>query len=104
MPSRAEPTNRDIINLLSEISADLGELKAEVAVTKDQVFHTNGRLRKIEEWRSNQDAIEAYKAKQPMTEVKVQNNNAWDWKAIGTAIGLAAVGVAAVLVQIGGSK
>lgn len=47
------------------VKQDIAEVKTIALATKDQAEKTNGRLLLVEQWKSNIQAVEKYKAKNP---------------------------------------
>lgn len=115
--SKAAPTNTDVIRAVMTVSADLATLKSEVeiqhkekmvelAALTEQVKYTNGQVRELKQWRSNQEAVENYRKsiepQPPM--VRVNNNLQWDWKTVLAILLTLATIFAGVLTATGVSK
>lgn len=110
MVERRATTNLEVLQAVSEIAAKLARVEAEMNAQhqekmdelveiKEQVKYTNGQVKALKQWKSNVEAVDRYKAEQasqPMMGVKVETNNAWDWKVVLAIILTLATAVAAV--------
>jgi hypothetical protein len=98
MPTRPQPTNRDIVDL---VIANHKETSDRLGAVETQVKYTNGRVKALETRAAQYDAVEEYKnkvAQQPVpaTAVKVETSTTWDWKTVLAIILTLATAVAAL--------
>lgn len=113
--SKAAPTNADIINAVTGLASRVGRLESEtdeqhrakMQILEEltaQVKYTNGQVRSLNQWRSNQEAVEKYKKNNPTPTIRVNNNFQWDWKTIITAGAIIIVALFSLFTQLGGTK
>lgn len=87
----ANPTNADIIG---EIRSNHAEVTTRLKAVEDQVKKTNGRVTALETFKTSLEAVDDYKAKQPIVNnaEKVEVKSVW-WSDGGQKLFLAAAAV-----------
>lgn len=79
--SKKNPTNSDIIQLIVDQHR---ENSKKFDAVNERLDYTNGNVKDLLLWKSNQEAIEKYKKDNPVptTTVKTEISNQWDWKMV----------------------